>query len=200
MRYQGGIGAQAIDTVKGMGEFQSAQIDCFAGGDCHKQVAMSTTIVTEPTTVVHTTIDPVRNDWEEGNRARGAGRVAFLLGEAIAAKGLTKLGTTTVTKAPAVGDELLRPGPWAKESVPSSGPGRITQAERTQLNPIGDQYGCHSCGATSPGTKSGNWIGDHQPVSRTVPPDTRQVLYPYCQACSNAQGLWIINLIRQGLL
>lgn len=112
-------------------------------------------------------------------------------------KGLDAL---RATKTPAVGDDLLRPGQWAKESVPSSGPGRITQAERNQLNPIGDQYGCHSCGATGPGVKSGNWVGDHQPVSRTVPPGTPQVLYPQCQACSNAQGLWVINRIRQGLL
>jgi hypothetical protein len=50
--------------------------------------------------------------------------------------------------------------------------------------------------ASSPGTKSGNWIGDHQPVSRTVPAGTSAG--PHCQACSNAQGLWIISLIRHG--
>lgn len=66
-------------------------------------------------------------------------------------------------KTPAVGDDLLKPGPWARDSVPSSAPGKITQSERDALNPIGDAYGCHSCGATTPGTKSGNWIGDHQP-------------------------------------
>lgn len=103
-------------------------------------------------------------------------------------------------KVPAVGDDLLKPGPWATRSVPSSGPGKITQGERDQLNPIGNESGCHSCGASSPGTKSGNWIGDHQPVSRTVPAGTPQVLYPHCQACSNAQGLWIINLLRRGKL
>jgi hypothetical protein len=103
-------------------------------------------------------------------------------------------------KVPAVGDDLLEPGPWATESVPSSAPGKITQAERDLLNPIGDASGCHSCGSTTPGTKSGNWIGDHQPVSRTVEPGTPQVLYPHCQTCSNDQGLWIINLIRQGKL
>ena len=94
----------------------------------------------------------------------------------------------------------MKPGPWAGESVPSSAPGKITQAERDLLNPIGDATGCHSCGATTPGTKSGNWIGDHRPVSRTVTAGTPQVLYPHCQACSNDQGLWIINLIRQGKL
>ncbi len=38
---------------------------------------------------------------------------------------------------------VLRPGPWAADSVPSSGPGVITQAERDALNPIGDESGCH---------------------------------------------------------
>lgn len=127
-------------------------------------------------------------------------RLGAWLGERLAVR-ILGLGTTkAASKTPAVGDDLLRPGPWAKESVPSSGPGKITQAERNQLNPFGDRYGCHSCGAPSPGTKSGNWIGDHQPVSRTVPPGTPQRLFPHCQTCSNEQGLWIINLIRQGLL
>ena len=103
-------------------------------------------------------------------------------------------------KVAATGDDLLKPGPWATDSVPSSAPGKITQAERDLLNPIGDASGCHSCAASTPGVKSGNWIGDHQPVSRTVTPGTPQVLYPHCQACSNDQGLWIINLIRQGKL
>jgi hypothetical protein len=103
-------------------------------------------------------------------------------------------------KVAATGDDLLKPGPWAANSVPSSAPGKITQAERNALNPIGDASGCHSCGAGTPGTKSGNWIGDHQPVSRTVTPGTPQVLYPHCQVCSNNQGLHIINLIRQGKL
>lgn len=49
------------------------------------------------------------------------------------------------------------------------------------------------------GTKSGNWIGDHQPPSRMAGGGP-QALYPHCQTCSNAQGLWIINLIRRGLL
>lgn len=101
-------------------------------------------------------------------------------------------------KVAATGEDLLKPGPWAEGSVPSSAPGKITQAERNALNPIGDEFGCHSCGTTTPGTKSGNWVGDHQPVSSQVPPGTPQVLYPQCLACSNDQGLYIINQMRQG--
>jgi hypothetical protein len=102
------------------------------------------------------------------------------------------------TKNPAVGNDLLKPGPWANESVVSSGPGKITAAERQALQPIGDANGCHSCGATTSGTKSGNWVGDHQPVSSGVPAGTPQVLYPHCITCSNTQGLWIINLTKKG--
>jgi hypothetical protein len=129
----------------------------------------------------------------------GVTKLAIVTGEKVIPKvaGLAGRGGQAA-KAPARGDDLLEPGPWAKESVPSSAPGKITQAERDALNPIGERFGCHSCGARSPGTKSGNWIGDHQPVSRTVPPGTPQRLFPHCQACSNEQGLWIINLLRRG--
>src|SRR5262249_18961717 len=40
---------------------------------------------------------------------------------------------SNVAKTPAVGDDLLKPGPWARESVPSSTPGKITQSERDAL-------------------------------------------------------------------
>ena len=121
-------------------------------------------------------------------------------GGAAADAGATTAEGAGATRVAATGNDLLRPGPWAADSVPSSSPGVITQAERDALNPIGEESGCHSCGATSPGTKSGNWVGDHQPPSRIAPFGTPQVLYPQCMACSNEQGLWIINLIRQGLL
>ncbi|VAW00260.1 hypothetical protein MNBD_ACTINO02-30, partial [hydrothermal vent metagenome] len=110
----------------------------------------------------------------------------------------TTTGATTATKVPATGSDLLKPGPWAEESTPASAPGRITASERSAVNALGENYGCHSCGATSPGTKSGIWVGDHQPVSSAVPSGTPQVLYPQCLGCSNEQGLWILNLIRRG--
>ena len=52
-------------------------------------------------------------------------------------------------------------GPFAEESIPARGPERnFTQEEREKLNKIGV---CHTCGATDPGTKTGNFAGDHQP-------------------------------------
>ncbi|MBT2539041.1 DUF6531 domain-containing protein [Arthrobacter sp. ISL-69] len=115
-------------------------------------------------------------------------------------KGAAAGADAVVKKVAARGDDLLKPGPWAVQSVPSSAPGKITANERRELNAIGEKYGCHSCGTVTPGTKSGNWIGDHQAPTRLNSPGTPQVLYPHCQKCSNDQGLWIINQMRQGNL
>jgi hypothetical protein len=41
--------------------------------------------------------------------------------------------------------------------------------------------------ATDPGTKSGNFVPDHQPVPRPMDPPVAQQLYPYCIACSREQ-------------
>jgi hypothetical protein len=97
-------------------------------------------------------------------------------------------------KLPAEGEGLLRPGPWAAESVPSSSPFKILSSERKLLNPIGDAHGCHSCGAPTPGTKSGNWVGDHQPATSLNGAGAPQRLYPQCITCSNKQGLYIMNM------
>jgi hypothetical protein len=39
-----------------------------------------------------------------------------------------------------------------------------------------------------PGTKSGNWVGDHQPPTALNPEGTPQVYYPHCLGCSRVQG------------
>ena len=58
----------------------------------------------------------------------------------------------------------LSPGANATESIPARGPTRdFTPDERAGINSIGNTSGCHTCGTKSPGTKSGNWIPDHQP-------------------------------------
>ncbi len=65
-------------------------------------------------------------------------------------------------------------------SIPASGP-RAKAGERRAVNDIGGVTGCHECGATEPGTKSGNWIPDHQPPTALNPPgggpDTSTALY-----------------------
>ena len=83
----------------------------------------------------------------------------------------------------------LRPGPYAVESIPAPGPGQtITPAMHEQINAIGGQYGCHTCGTTSPGTPLGNFITDHQPPTAMTLPGQSQRLYPQCLPCSRSQG------------
>jgi hypothetical protein len=83
----------------------------------------------------------------------------------------------------------LQPGPRAGGSIPARGPERdFTKDERVQINEIGRDSGCHTCGSTEPGTKSGNFIPDHQPPTRLAPPGTPQRLFPHCRSCSLRQG------------
>jgi hypothetical protein len=65
----------------------------------------------------------------------------------------------------------------AEGSIPASG-ARVNADEQRQVNALGEQNGCHTCGATSPGTKSGNWVGDHQPPTTLAKPGQAQRLYP----------------------
>ncbi|WP_328238051.1 RHS repeat-associated core domain-containing protein, partial [Shouchella miscanthi] len=87
------------------------------------------------------------------------------------------------------GKKYFKPGAYAKKSIPArSTSSRLNKKERRVLNKIGDKYGCHSCGIKNPGTKSGNWIGDHQPVTALNRYRKKQKLYPHCKACSSKQG------------
>ncbi|MCR8559920.1 hypothetical protein KXD93_19875 [Mucilaginibacter sp. BJC16-A38] len=80
----------------------------------------------------------------------------------------------------------LEPGPYAAGSIPANGSGRnFTKAERDAINNIGNDTGCHTCGTTDPGTKSGNFVPDHQPPSALQPP---KELFPQCLGCSKKQG------------
>lgn len=87
----------------------------------------------------------------------------------------------------------LRPGPFAKESIPASGPGRLfTGAERSAINEIGRRTGCHTCGTTDPGGAHGNFIPDHQPPSKMANGQPQR-LYPHCISCSRRQGGEVIG-------
>ncbi|OJT24492.1 hypothetical protein BO221_15190 [Archangium sp. Cb G35] len=82
----------------------------------------------------------------------------------------------------------LEPGQYARESIPARGPGRdFTVAEREAVNELGRKHGCHTCGARNPGTRSGDFIPDHQPPSQLAPGQPQR-LYPHCKACSLRQG------------
>lgn len=91
-----------------------------------------------------------------------------------------------VTELASVG---VGPGPFAVEWIPARGSSRsLRESERAELNRIGATFGCHTCGALTPGTRSGNFVGDHQlPITWGQP--TR--IFPQCVACSNFQGGWL---------
>jgi hypothetical protein len=84
------------------------------------------------------------------------------------------------------------PGPFASEWITAPRTNRkLTRAEQEEINRIGRKFGCHRCGTKIPGTKKGNYVGDHQiPTSLGVP--TR--IYPHCLFCSNSQG----GIVRGG--
>jgi len=88
-----------------------------------------------------------------------------------------------------INSKTLEPGPYAGAGVPARGPGRdFTQGERDDVNQQGRDTGCHTCGTTDPGRKSGNFIPDHQPPSALNDAGAAQRLYPHCLGCSQTQG------------
>lgn len=101
----------------------------------------------------------------------------------------TKVAETASQAAKGSNIDTLKPGSYAGESIPARSQARdFSQAERGQINQIGNSSGCHNCGSKNPGTKSGNFVPDHQPVSSRVSPSTPQRLYPHCINCSRVQG------------
>ena len=129
---------------------------------------------------------------------QGREDTARLVGNAIknAISSSSSSPITTGTNIGGKGDKLV-PGPHAGESIPARGPGRdFTQDERKQINQIGQDTGCHTCGNTDPGTTSGNHIPDHQPPSALNPSGGPQVLLPHCKPCSNSQGGQVSGVVR----
>ena len=66
--------------------------------------------------------------------------------------------------------------------------GTLTPDERDAINKIGTETGCHTCGIKNPGTKSGNFVPDHQPPTAIRQPGESQDLFPHCIGCSRTQG------------
>ncbi len=88
------------------------------------------------------------------------------------------------------------PGPYAGESIPARGPQRdFNDDERAEINRIGSETGCQTCGTTEPGTSSGNFVLDHQPPN-ALSFGRAQRLYPQCLACSWRQGGFISQYLR----
>lgn len=89
--------------------------------------------------------------------------------------------------------DTLKPGPFAKESIPAHR-GRPTPDEQRQVNELMEKHGCHTCGTKNPGTKSGNAIADHQPAQALGEPE---VFLPHCNNCKARQGGQVRQEIRK---
>ncbi|MEV5485190.1 MULTISPECIES: DUF6531 domain-containing protein [Streptomyces] len=86
-------------------------------------------------------------------------------------------------------------GDYAQESIPAQSKSqKFTSEERHQINDLGRQFGCHTCGSKDPMSKGGNFVPDHQPISSWVPDGTPQRLYPQCLPCSRQQAGWARQL------
>src|SRR5690606_18298864 len=92
-----------------------------------------------------------------GQRLVAAGSLATEVASPVSARDV-KAGIAAVKGADAASDakraSTLTPGPHAGESIPVNGPGRANAAQQSEINRIGQDTGCHTCGATSPGTTS----------------------------------------------
>jgi hypothetical protein len=98
---------------------------------------------------------------------------------------------------PKVCDLTLGAGPNAKEGVALEDGNINGPGVRNMVNESGDANGCHTCGSADPGTKSGNWVPDHQPATRLVSPGTPQTAYPQCLACARQQGGVVNGLLNE---
>ena len=93
-------------------------------------------------------------------------------------------------KARAAGETSVIPiGPYARESIPARSAERnFTAEERREIDRIGNQHGCHTCGTTTSGSKLRHWVPDHQLPSGLNRSGEPQRLYPQCLSCSARQG------------
>lgn len=89
----------------------------------------------------------------------------------------------------------LKPGAFATESIPARGPGRQWNAAENAFRQQPGQ--CHTCGTTNPGTRSGSWVLDHQPVSALNSTNAPQSLFRQCLACSQRQGGEVRAVLQQ---
>jgi hypothetical protein len=97
-------------------------------------------------------------------------------------------------------DKYFKPGPHARQGVPSSSATSYTSEEREAVKVIGMESGCHHCGTKEPGLKDGYFVPDHQPVTALNVERKPQLLYPHCKSCADLQGLAAMGLINRGLL
>ena len=109
----------------------------------------------------------------------------------------TQIETEALRVHPNVNSTTLKPGPYADKSIPGTNSRNFSKSQREAINEIGNDTGCHTCGTTDAGTKSGNFILDHQPGISLAPQASKR-LFPHCTNCSSSQGGTMGGLIRKG--
>lgn len=82
----------------------------------------------------------------------------------------------------------IGPGPFARYGVPAGPALTPSRPQQRAINALGREYGCHSCGTKDPKTRSGDFVGDHQPPTALVRPGMSQFYLPHCLGCSPSQG------------
>jgi hypothetical protein len=143
-----------------------------------------------------------RGDWRDvAGAGLGLGMALVpgsKMGRQIAREGrVTRAELGAVTKADPF-ESAVGIGRYAGESIPARSAARdFTPLERAQINRIGAETGCHTCGTTDPGTIFGDFILDHQRASALNQSGEPQRLFPHCLACSRKQGLAIATYLRQ---
>jgi hypothetical protein len=94
-------------------------------------------------------------------------------------------------------DPLVSEGAHTSGYIDATGP-RVRSPERDTIQMLGEEYGCHSCGAKDAGPY-GTWHGDHQPPTGLVTRGIKtgqQILVPHCESCSNRQGQVVREIIE----
>jgi RHS repeat-associated protein len=74
------------------------------------------------------------------------------------------------------------------KEIPAGPSPKPTALQQREINEMGEAHGCSTCPAKTPGTKSGNWVGDHQPSTSVNPQGNPQTYRPQCLTCSLRQG------------
>jgi RHS repeat-associated protein len=96
--------------------------------------------------------------------------------------------------------DRIFPGPYARAGVSMEDFGDIRDPGlRELINEAGDEYGCHTCGATEPGTPKGNWVVDELPPRTLVSWGTPQTAFPQCAVCMLKQAQVVSVLAREAM-
>ncbi|RZU16408.1 intein/RHS repeat-associated protein [Kribbella rubisoli] len=150
--YTDGIAAQAADTAKGLvvGAYQQGK--CIAIHDCQSQIDMVSTIVRNPGSVWNAMVEPVKQDWTNGEQTKAAGRVTFMVVETIA-------GTKGAGRAASVASAATR--------VAATRAGEGVGAKATEAAAETAAKACSFAGATPVLMAD----GVHKPIAEVRPGD-----------------------------